>query len=148
MECYREVKRCLRNDGTCWIVIGDSYASSQVDIFPETKLSSVENKDMGMGIDCIFRELKENPFSTNDKDKIKPRYFKYSIGGRISRITLPLPPTSLWNEYMMMRNDFKERVDNMASEQLERMSNKENIEMLSKENRKDYRLKKLSAPVC
>ena len=58
------------------------------------------------------------------------------------------PPTSLWNEYMMMRNDFKERVDNMASEQLERMSNKENIEMLSKENRKDYRLKKLSAPVC
>lgn len=27
VACYREVKRVLRDDGVCWVVIGDSYAS-------------------------------------------------------------------------------------------------------------------------
>lgn len=85
---------------------------ARVVIYPETKLTSKENNDMGMGIDCIFRELKENPFATNDKDKIKPRYFKYSDGGRIARVTIPLPPVEFWNEYMSLRKAFKASVDN------------------------------------
>ena len=85
---------------------------ARVIIYPETKLTSKENDDMGMGIDCIFRELKENPFATNDKDKIKPRYFKYSDAGRIARVTIPLPPLEFWNEYMKRRKEFKDSVDN------------------------------------
>ena len=27
VECFREVRRVLRDDGTCWIVLGDSYGS-------------------------------------------------------------------------------------------------------------------------
>jgi len=30
VEVFREVKRVLRNDGTCWLVLGDSYAGSGV----------------------------------------------------------------------------------------------------------------------
>ncbi|MDF1533677.1 MAG: hypothetical protein P1P69_04140 [Methanosarcinaceae archaeon] len=85
---------------------------ARVIIYPETKLTSKENKDIGMGIDCIFREVKENPFATNDRDKIKPRYFKYSDGGRIARVTIPLPPMEFWNEYMVLRREFKDSVDN------------------------------------
>lgn len=85
---------------------------ARVVLYPETKLTAKENNDIGMGIDCIFRELKENPFATNDKDKIKPRYFKYSDAGRIARVTLPLPPIDFWNEYMRLRKAFKESVDN------------------------------------
>lgn len=85
---------------------------ARVIIYPETKLTSKENDDLGMGIDCIFRELKENPFASNDKDKIKPRYFKYSDAGRIARVTIPLPPITFWNEYMKRRKEFKASVDN------------------------------------
>jgi hypothetical protein len=31
VEVFREVRRVLRRDGTCWINLGDSYASGQVD---------------------------------------------------------------------------------------------------------------------
>lgn len=116
----------------------------RVDIFPETKLSSQQNNNEGMGIDCIFRELKENPFATNDKDKIKPRYFKYSVGGRISRVTLPLPPVEYWNEYMRLRREFKEKVDNQATEEMESISNKKDLKMSNEQQRKDKRNEKRS----
>lgn len=80
----------------------------RVDIFPETKLTDNENKGLGMGIDCIFREIVENPFATHDVEKLKPKYFKYADGGRIARITVPLPPMDYWNEYMKRRREFKE----------------------------------------
>lgn len=90
---------------------------ARVIIYPETKLTSKENDNLGMGIDCIFRELKENPFASNDKDKIKPRYFKYSDAGRIARVTIPLPPTEFWNEYMKRRKEFKASVDANETEE-------------------------------
>jgi DNA modification methylase len=44
VEIYKEVKRTLRKDGTCWINIGDKYASHQT--FPELY---IKDKDL-MGI--------------------------------------------------------------------------------------------------
>ena len=114
----------------------------RVDIFPETKLSSHENKDMGMGIDCIFRELKENPFATNDKDKIKPRYFKYDIGGRISKVTIPLPPVDYWNEYTILRRKFKGEIDRRYHEEQERMTLEKDVKTSSKEDRRNKTLTK------
>jgi hypothetical protein len=95
-----------------------------------------------MGIDCIFRELKENPFATNDKDKIKPRYFKYSVGGRISRVTLPLPPVEYWNEYMRLRREFKEKVDNQATEEMESINYKKELKVSNEQQRRDKRNEK------
>lgn len=108
----------------------------RVDIFPETKLSNEENKNNGMGIDCIIRELKENPFSNHDNDRFIPKYFNYSDAGRISRITLPLPPVDLWNEYMILRKEFKEILDSeeMSGPQLETETYTQKIKRLIKEN--------------
>ena len=114
----------------------------RVDIFPETKLTSSQNNNKGMGIDCIFRELKENPFATNDKDKIKPRYFKYSVGGRISRITLPLPPVDYWNEYMVLRKEFKARIDNMESEEMEHKAYNQKAKVTNEQQRREARNQK------
>ena len=90
---------------------------ARVLITPQRKLTSKENDNMGMGNDCIFREIIENPFASTDKEKNKPRYFRYTGDnmaslGRITRITLPLPPTEFWNEYMLLRKEFKASVDN------------------------------------
>lgn len=90
---------------------------ARVLLTPQTKLSSRENDNMGMGIDCILREVIENPFASTDKEKNKPRYFRYAGEntaslGRITRVTLPLPPVDFWNEYMRLRKEFKESVDN------------------------------------
>ena len=85
---------------------------ARVVVYPANKLNTEENDGIGMGIDCIVREIKENPFATNDKDKNLPRYFKYSESGRIAKITIPLPPLDFWNEYMRRRREFKASVDN------------------------------------
>jgi hypothetical protein len=85
---------------------------ARVVVYPANKLNTEENDGIGMGIDCIVREIKENPFATNDKDKNLPRYFKYSESGRIAKITIPLPPLDFWNEYMRRWREFKASVDN------------------------------------
>lgn len=115
---------------------------ARVDIFPETKLSSTENKNMGMGIDCIFRELKENPFATNDKDKIKPRYFKYDIGGRISRVTIPLPPIDYWNEYTIIRRKFKDELENKYQEEQDIIVFNRDVKATKLDERRNNRNKK------
>ena len=111
----------------------------RVDIFPETKLTNDENAGLGMGIDCIFREIKENPFASNDKDKLKPRYFKYADGGRIARVTIPLPPTDYWNEYMRKRREFKERLE-IEEVQPQIKTKKESVEDLDKQIAKYHKM--------
>jgi len=45
-QIFREVKRVLRDDGTCWLVIGDSYASGGMSN-PSTKSTLGGGKDLG-----------------------------------------------------------------------------------------------------
>lgn len=90
---------------------------ARVLVTPQRKLSAPENDGIGMGIDCIFREVIENPFASTDKEKNKPRYFRYAGDnsaaiGRITRCSLPLPPVDFWNAYMKLRKEFKDSVDN------------------------------------
>lgn len=83
----------------------------RVDVFPEQKLNTFQNKGIGMGIDCIMREIVENPFANHDNERFRQKYFNYATAGRISRVTLPLPPAELWNVYMEERRKFKERLE-------------------------------------
>lgn len=117
----------------------------RVDIFPETKLSNNQNKGNGLAIDCIFREIVENPFSRTDSERFRSQYFKYADGGRITRATIPLPPEDFWNEYMIRRKEFKESLDreevptippktkDAARDNLDRV-----IEQYNKQQRKSY----------
>lgn len=86
----------------------------RVDIRPETKLSNEDNNDLGMGIDCILREITDDAFSS-DSDDYKMKYFNYTDGGRISRIVLPLPSVDLWNAYMKKRKEFKEEIEDVST---------------------------------
>jgi energy-coupling factor transporter ATP-binding protein EcfA2 len=84
----------------------------RVDIRPETKLSNEDNNNMGMGIDCIMREITDNAFG-QDSDDYKMKYFNYCDGGRIARITIPLPSVPLWNAYMKKRKEFKDNIEDV-----------------------------------
>lgn len=107
--------------------VRDTY---RVTVYPENKLTNDMNKDHGMAIDCIFREIRENPFARSDSDRFKPSYFKYGKGGRIARMTIPLPPTDYWNEYMQRRKEFKEKLDSVAPPR-EKGTKKTNMDKLN-----------------
>jgi phage N-6-adenine-methyltransferase len=47
VEVFREVRRVLRGDGTCWVVIGDSYASSSTYNTAQTLAVEAGWKDHG-----------------------------------------------------------------------------------------------------
>lgn len=104
----------------------------RVEIYPETKLTSRENNGIGMGIDCIVREIVENPFSRSHEERFNRKYFNYSQSGRISRMSIPLPPVDFWNEYMRQRREFKDVIDKKAVPELQRKTSK-NVKKL-KEN--------------
>src|SRR3990167_214514 len=42
-EVFREVKRVLKDDGTCWITLGDSYAANRSYQVPDSKHTDVGN---------------------------------------------------------------------------------------------------------
>ena len=46
VEIFREVRRVLRDDGTLWLNLGDSYASGGMSN-PSSKLTLVGGKDLG-----------------------------------------------------------------------------------------------------
>lgn len=87
----------------------------KVEVYPQNKLTSEENGGRGLAIDCIFREITEQPFVKSGGDKHKSRYFRYEGGGgRVTRMTIPHPPVDLWNEYMKRRRDFKMALEDAA----------------------------------
>src|ERR1035437_5883495 len=58
VEVFREVRRVLRNDGTCWVNMGDSYAANRGYQVPDNK-----HKDVGNAA----RMTAESRFSRNVK---------------------------------------------------------------------------------
>ncbi|MCK5432108.1 MAG: hypothetical protein KAJ03_05150 [Gammaproteobacteria bacterium] len=86
----------------------------RVVVHPERKISDEGNDGNGMAIECIFREIRENPFAKTDTDRFKPSYFKYASGGRIARVVIPAPPVAFWNEYMRRRKAFKEDIERQS----------------------------------
>ena len=68
VQVFREVKRVLRDDGTCWVNIGDSYATSP----PGTKGKHANNE---IGDGNYARKWDRQLGQGEDKNKIwhKPR---------------------------------------------------------------------------
>lgn len=56
VDVFREVKRVLRKDGTCWINIGDSYASGGMSN-PSTKSTLGGGKDRGAAEYALTRDV-------------------------------------------------------------------------------------------
>lgn len=115
---YADDKQLDRTDGV--INIGMSIDEGRVikrvrelykvDVYPGRKVSSEENNGNGMAIDCIVREVIQNPFAANDSQRFGKKYFNYTDGGRISRWRIPHPPDDIWMEYSRRRDAFKEEL--------------------------------------
>lgn len=91
----------------------------RVIIHPDNKLTSEQNNNHGLGIDCIVREVVENPFARSESDRYRYKYFNYSNSGRIPRLVIPHPPDKMWNAYTEMRQEFKEMLDNQEPAELQ-----------------------------
>jgi len=87
----------------------------RVEIYPEVKLSNRDTKGNGMAIDCIVREVVENPFGDTENERFKKKYFNYAPKGRISRVRIPHPPADIWQEYSRRREEFKESLRDEAA---------------------------------
>jgi len=61
VEVFREVRRVLRSDGTCWVVIGDSYASGGRSTF---RSSASKNKG---------QQVQDDMLRPVDPEGIKPK---------------------------------------------------------------------------
>ena len=68
VEVFREVKRVLRDDGTIWVVIADSYAGSGKGAMSKERLREVKNKQS-------YKFSTDDPATKIPKtwDKIKPK---------------------------------------------------------------------------
>jgi DNA modification methylase len=63
VEVFREVRRVLRDDGTCWVNLGDSYAAGGMSN-PSVKSTLGGGKDRGAKAYCIARKK---------PDELKPK---------------------------------------------------------------------------
>jgi DNA modification methylase len=66
VEVFREVRRVLRQDGTCWVNLGDSYAAGGMSN-PSSKSTLGGGKDRGAASYCISRK---NPDGLKPKDLV------------------------------------------------------------------------------
>ena len=115
---YADDKQLDRTDGVINIgmtidetrVIKRVRELYRVDVYPERKVSSKENNNNGMAIDCIVREIVQNPFAVYDGHRFNKKYFNYTAGGRITRWRIPHPPGEIWLEYSRRREEFKQQL--------------------------------------
>lgn len=111
---YADDKQLDRTDGVINIgmtldegrVIKRVRELYKVDVYPERKVMN----DDGMFIDCIVREIVQNPFATHDSNRYNKKYFNYTSGGRITRWRIPHPPEDFWLEYSQRREEFKQKL--------------------------------------
>lgn len=140
---YADDKQLDRTDGVINIgmtldegrVIKRVRELYKVDVYPEKKV--IDNN--GMAIDCIVREVVQNPFSTNDSTRFGKKYFNYTVGGRITRWRIPHPPTDFWIEYSARREEFKE---SLREEREARESNQKSANSKESSMEKIMRLQK------
>ncbi len=71
---FREVRRVLRADGTCWLNLGDSYARTQTGNVPQTKNPSVvfpAHSKLGSSDGSVGRA--DRPGTRTSMDGLKPK---------------------------------------------------------------------------
>lgn len=70
VEVFREVRRVLREDGTCWVNLGDSYAASSTSNHNRGKATPAFN---GRGKRQVTAAGAENPPRRRPSDGLKPK---------------------------------------------------------------------------
>jgi len=96
---FREVRRVLREDGTCWVNIGDSYAGSGPS-GASYESETTKRRAEGSGTDGAFRVSKtlgERGLTYADKKPIPPSGFKHKdLIGIPWRLALALHADGWW----------------------------------------------------
>ena len=64
---FREVKRLLRNDGTLWIVLGDTYKNKELVGVPWKVTFALKGDGWKLRQEIIWSKLNPMPFSGNDR---------------------------------------------------------------------------------
>lgn len=71
---FLEVKRVLRNDGTCWVVIGDTYRDKSLLLVPFRFAIAMQEDDWILRNVIIWHKTNAMPHSVNDRFTIDFEY--------------------------------------------------------------------------
>ena len=64
---FREVRRVLRSDGTCWLNIGDSFADKQLQMIPARLALALQDDGYYLRSDIIWHKTAPMPESVTDR---------------------------------------------------------------------------------
>ena len=68
VEVFREIKRVLKKEGTCWLNLGDSYLSAKCDYMPNQTIAGNKKRDYikrGSGLGYPPNRIKNKRLSRN-----------------------------------------------------------------------------------
>lgn len=75
LDIFSEVKRVLRDDGSFWLNIGDTYEDKdQVGVPWRVALALKDKQDWELRNDVIWNKVKGNPSSANDRLRVMHEY--------------------------------------------------------------------------
>lgn len=100
VEIFREVRRVLRDDGVCWLNLGDSFSNKQLQGIPWRVAFALQADSWYLRSDCIWSKPNCMPESVTDRPTKSHEYvFLLSKSGRYfydaDAIREPYHPNSL-----------------------------------------------------